>query len=342
MSISRANLFRRSNSNWYIIYHDQGKVHWKSTHTRLKHEALIVLKDFFQESESGIHPILLSEFVKEFVTLQANSLRKSTLNRIYLPTFKTFGTYCGNKLLNSYTLRDVELYKSRRLESCSPTTVNIEFRTLRAAFNLAVKWQFLKENPLSKSSQVRIPERLPVYFSKEDFRKFFAQVREPVLKDLFLFAALTGLRLGEILSLDWQRVNLERRLIVVANSAGFSTKSGKCRIVPMNNAVLEILTRSEITRDFCDAVFHLKGIRLKHSYAQHKFKEYVRQAKLNDDLRFHSLRHTFATWLVQGGVNIYEVQKLLGHSDVRTTEIYSHLTASELQGAVDKISALMN
>ncbi len=342
MSISHASLFRKPDGTWHIIFREDGRVRWKSTHTKLQHEALVILTDFLHESRSGIHDILFSEFVKEFFTLQANLLRRSTLNRIYLPAFKLFETYCGNKMLSAYTLRDVELFKSRRLERCSPTTVNIEFRALRAAFNLAVKWQFLKENPFSRSSKVRVPEQLPVYFSKEDFRDFFAQVREPVLKDVYIFAALTGLRLGEILSLDWERVNLERRMIVVANSAGFSTKTGKSRVVPMNNAVLEILTRRVATRGSCDAVFHLDGKRLKHSYVQHNFKRYVRRANLNDDLRFHSLRHTFATWLVQGGVNIYEVQKLLGHSDVRTTEIYSHLTASELQGAVDKISALTN
>jgi integrase len=342
MSKSNASLFRRTNGNWYIAYREEGRLRWKTTHTRVKHEAMKVLMDFLQESTTGIRPILFSDFVKEFIALQSSAIRKSTLERIYLRAFKIFETLCGNKLLESYTLMDVEFFKSCRLETCAPTTVNIEFRTLRAAFNLAIKWQFLKENPFSRSSKIRVPEKLPVYFSKEDFRDFFAQVKEPVLKDVYIFAALTGLRLGEILSLDWQRVNLERRMIVVANSAGFSTKTGKSRVVPMNNAVLEILVRREATKGTCDAVFHLGGTRLKHSYVQHNFKRYVRRAKLNDDLRFHSLRHTFATWLVQGGVNIYEVQKLLGHSDVRTTEIYSHLTASELQGAVDKISALLS
>jgi site-specific recombinase XerD len=342
MSISHANLFRRSNSNWYIIYHEQGKIHWKSTHTRLKHEALIVLKDFLQESESGIHSILFSEFVKEFVTLQANSLRKSTVDRIYLRAFRTFEAYCGNKQLHLYTLRDVEMLKSRRLESCSPTTVNIEFRTLRAAFNVAIKWQMLQDNPFTKSSQVRVPERLPVYFSKEDFRRFFSLVKEPVLRDLFLFAALTGLRQGEILSLKWQNVDLERRLIAVANSDSFLTKTGKCRIVPMSNAVFEMIAQRTVTKGFSESVFHSMGTALKHSFVQHKFKRYVRQSGLNDALKFHSLRHTFATWLVQGGVNIYEVQKLLGHSDIRTTEIYSHLAASELHSAVNKISAVLN
>ena len=62
------------------------------------------------------------------------------------------------------------------------------------------------------------------------------------------------------------------------------------------------------------------------------------KTELNNKLHFHSLRHTFATWLVQDGVNIYEVQKLLGHSSVKVTEIYSHLVANELHNAVNKLS----
>ncbi|MBI5475218.1 MAG: tyrosine-type recombinase/integrase [Ignavibacteriales bacterium] len=64
--------------------------------------------------------------------------------------------------------------------------------------------------------------------------------------------------------------------------------------------------------------------------------------QLNSKLHFHSLRHTFATWLVQDGVNIYEVQKLLGHSNMKVIEVYSHLVTSKLHSAVNKISLRLN
>lgn len=66
-------------------------------------------------------------------------------------------------------------------------------------------------------------------------------------------------------------------------------------------------------------------------------KKYVRGAKLNDRLNFHALRHTFATWLVQKGVSIYIVSKLLGHADVKTTQIYAHLQTNDLREVVDQI-----
>ncbi len=63
---------------------------------------------------------------------------------------------------------------------------------------------------------------------------------------------------------------------------------------------------------------------------------------MSEKLHFHSLRHTFATWLVQEGVSIYEVQQLLGHSSISVTQVYSHLAASELHGAVNKIQVVLN
>ena len=189
---------------------------------------------------------------------------------------------------------------------------------------------------------MKIPERPPIHFSSEEFSKFLGNVAKPFLKDLFLFAALTGLRQGEMLALRWVDVDLERRLIYVVNSDTFFTKSGKSRIVPMSDAVLDMLTRKSVTQQFSQFVFHRDGSVLTQSYVDHKFKKYVRQSGLREELKFHSLRHTFATWLAKSGVSIYEIQKLLGHSDVKTTQIYSHLAASELHAAVNKILIPLN
>jgi site-specific recombinase XerD len=72
------------------------------------------------------------------------------------------------------------------------------------------------------------------------------------------------------------------------------------------------------------------------------FTKCVLTSGLSDKLHFHSLRHTFATWLVQSGVGIYEVQKLMGHSSISVTQVYAHLAPSELHGAVNRISVGLN
>jgi len=330
-------LYKRSNGFYYIGYFYEGLKRWKSTGKKSKFDALKILQNFEQHLQKKQTSISFEQFIEQFKTSQAHSFRVKTLS-IYEQSFNNFKAIIGNKGLSQYTLRDVETFKAKRLETCTATTVNIEFRTLRAAFNLAIKWQLIKENPFIKSAQVKTVEQLPTYLTREDFQKLMDATVEQMLKDIFLFAALTGLRLGEIINLQWQAVDLQRKLITVENSGTFQTKSGKVRVLPMGADIERMfIRRSTSASGGAGYVFHRNGYQLNSSYVSHKFKSYVRDLGLNEALHFHSLRHTNATWLVQSGANIYQVQKLLGHSSVKTTEVYSHLAASELHEAVNKI-----
>jgi site-specific recombinase XerD len=91
----------------------------------------------------------------------------------------------------------------------------------------------------------------------------------------------------------------------------------------------------QIKADSTDYVFTREGQLIKRKTLTERFKFINEKAKLNPDYHFHSLRHTFASWLVQKGVSIYEVSKLLGHSDIKTTQIYAHLRGDDLKRAVD-------
>jgi site-specific recombinase XerD len=270
--------------------------------------------------------------------MKEHELRETTLDRIYRPAFKSLISVIGNKRLLSYSVRDVEEFKAVRAKTCSPHTVNIEFRTLRAAFNCAVKWEIIADSPFMKSKQLKIPERTPQHFTKEEFLKFHSAVTEPILKELFLLAVLTGVRQGEILHLQWSQVDFERKLIHITNSDSFTTKSGRCRTIAISEAALELLCRIRQRRDGSTYVFNRQGEKLTQSYVEHKFKKYLREVGLNDKLNFHSLRHTFATLLIEQSASIYELQKLLGHYDIKTTQMYTHLSASELHATVNKIS----
>ncbi|MGB2867196.1 MAG: hypothetical protein WBD36_01995, partial [Bacteroidota bacterium] len=189
MSISRLSLFKRSNGFWYILYYDGGKIRWKSTGARLKQDALKALSEFQALLKNKVTSPLFSDFVRQFSVAQRNVLRESTLQRIYLPSFKIFAGIAGNKALSSYSLKDVEDFKRTMLEKCSPTYVNILFRSLRAAFNLAVQWQLLGSNPFLQASGVRVPPQPPLFLTKEEFQKLLKVTNEGVLRDVFTFAA---------------------------------------------------------------------------------------------------------------------------------------------------------
>jgi site-specific recombinase XerD len=108
--------------------------------------------------------------------------------------------------------------------------------------------------------------------------------------------------------------------------------------VSMHDEVIRILLKAQRERPAIGFVFaKSSGYKFAGTYLSHRFKKYVRLAELNDELHFHSLRHTCASHLVSAGVSLYVVQNILGHANISTTMTYSHLSPSSLQDSINKI-----
>ncbi len=333
-------LFKRSNGIYYISFQEEGKRKWRSTGQRYKPAALKELFAFEKLRITHKPKTTLQAFAKDFLAYAETSFSPKTLI-IYKAALGRFLSSTGNKLLPSITAKDIDLFRVNRLKEVSPVSVNVELRTLRAAFYTALRWKLIAENPFRKVALVRIPEREPAYFTKEELQRLLSCVSERWLRDLIFAAVCTGLRRGELLNLTWRDVDFSRRLIHVQSNENFRTKWGRRRSLPINETLYQLLW-TKAQRSLSEYVFTFEGTLPRESWVSHLFKRYVRKAGLNEKLHFHSLRHTFATWLVQEGVSIYEVQKLLGHSSISVTQVYSHLAASDLHGAVNKISVSLN
>jgi len=150
------------------------------------------------------------------------------------------------------------------------------------------------------------------------------------------------MRAGELVNLKWSWIDLEEGIITVRNTETFRTKSGNERIIPINDTLKIVLNKRfpkiiDISKD--EYVFtKIKGIRLNVDFVSKNFKKISRKLNLNEDYHLHTIRHTFASNLVQRGVDLYTVKELLGHSDLKTTQIYSHLKRSNLIEAVTKLN----
>jgi len=154
---------------------------------------------------------------------------------------------------------------------------------------------------------------------------------------MVVFAVLTGLRRGELCNLKWQDVDLATRVVHIHSSATFKTKQGKRRVVALNNTAFVVL-QSRRQQSHSEYVFTLNNQKIRDEHAGRLFKRAVRAAKLSDQrLHFHSLRHTFASWLVQNGASLYQVQKLLGHSNPRVTQVYAHLQPAQMHEIVEML-----
>jgi integrase len=303
-------LFKRSNGIYYISYTESGIRKQESTGERNKTDALRKL-DFFEQPQSA-KPTTpsLQNFIKDFLKDAESSFSVGS-QTIFKTVFRHFPKFIGSRRLDSITVKDVDLYRMARAKLVSPVTVNIELRMLRVAFYRAERWKLLNENLFKRVRPMRIPEQQPTYLTKEDFQKLMTFVSEEWPKDMLVVAVATGMRRGELLNLTWESIDLERRMIHVQNIGGFQTKSGKNRTIPMNEMVFGVIWK-KVNLPHGKYVFAFRGTRIQESLATHRFKIYVRMARLDPRIHFHSLRRTFASWLVQDGATLYEVQKLLG------------------------------
>lgn len=232
------------------------------------------------------------------------------------------------------TPRCVEEFLAQKKVEASDWTARKYYGALSAAFNRAVKTGLMDKNPCEEIKKPTAAPRPPCFLSREDARRLFEVIADDHFRGLCLFALNTGLRLGEMISLRWDAVDLQRRAIVVQNTESFTTKSKRNRIVPLNDTACSIL----VTKSRAQRVFLRKdGSPWNESYVGHLFKKCVRTSGVDKRLHFHSLRHTFASWLVQDGVSIFEVQKLLGHSNIAITQEYSHLQPEQRHSTVNRI-----
>ena len=215
--------------------------------------------------------------------------------------------------------------------------LHLYHRTLKAAFTKAVVWEYIKENPFNKIKAPKITKSFPLFISEAELILILNKTEKQLLKDIFTIAFYTGMRLNEILNMRWRWVDLQKDIINVSNSKDFKTKNKSDRLIPIHQKVKTILL-IRFNSDLKQFVFYrVSGIKLNGEFISKKFKKAVREAGLNDEYHFHTLRHSFASNLVQRGISLYTVKELLGHENVKTTQIYSHLQAENLSQAVNML-----
>lgn len=337
---SKFGLFKRSNGYFYVRYLRDGRMVWKSTGCSLKRDALRELSEFRKLLERGemVPDKRLSGFAVEVSEFAGQSFAGTTA-RLYSDALERLREVLGDVRLRAITRREVDTFKAERSKIIKPVSVNRELRTLKAAFNIALRWKYVAENPFARVAFLRVPEKQPEYFTEDQFRCLLSAIGESWFRDVVLFAFATGMRAGELVSLCWDAVDFERRTVTVKNRANFQTKTGRQRTIPLNDAALAVLRRRN-GRDECERVFTYRGRSVKVDGLSHAFKRAVRLAGLPEHLRFHSLRHSHATHLAMRGVSLYIIGQLLGHSDAKTTRVYSHVQPETLHSTVNLLPVI--
>jgi integrase len=332
-------LSKRSNGNYYVFYFQpNGKRTCISTGTKLKSEALKFLSEFQEEVKKRklltITPKTILEYRREFASYSESIHRPKTTEQFNF-IFKEFAEYCQNIQLTEINSQIIEKYLQQKTK-VSVHTAQKHLAYLRSAFNKAINDKYLLTNPFDKISNFKLPERQPLFIDESLFQVLLRVIDNQDIKDIVIFAVKTGLRQMELITLEWNQINFKEKYLILDNN-NHTTKSKKVRTIPLCIEAMQILIERERNRK-SEIVFTLNGEKFKHEFLSKRFKKYVIKAKLNPKLKFHSLRHTFASWLVQKGVSIYHISKLLGHANVETTEIYSHLRTEDLRASINLLN----
>jgi integrase len=240
--------------------------------------------------------------------------------------------YFGDFMLTDISPREVSRYKSgRRGEGAAPNTVNNELRLLSHAYNLALReWEWVDSNPVSRVSKEKVNNHVERWLTYEEEEVLMST--SPIwLQEILVVALNTGLRQSEILSLMWDRVDLSRRTITILEQKN----SGKDTL-PINARALDVLkVRNKVRSIKSNLVFYSReGTGINARNLLRSFYKARERAGI-ENFRFHDLRHTFATRLVQAGVDLYKVQKLLRHKTPIMTQRYAHHYPESLRDGVE-------
>ena len=329
-----AALIQRKGSDiWYVDFVYRDIRYRKSTKTTDRELAELYLKDievkiardYLGFGKMNRKEVRLSVFMEEYL-LHSKAEKSEATVEMDSRALSRFKNLHGDIHLSKVTPKQGEDFKIKRLQEIKPVSVNIELRQLKAAFEKAVKWEYIDKNPFKEIKQCKVKHsNLPQFFNKQEINMLLNAIPEGDFKRFVLFCIYTGCRRSEALNLTWGDIDMEQGKVAFR-----ITKTGKGRIIPFNGILREMLNSMPRNREML--------FPFKKCFVTHKFKEYVKSSGIqNQSLRLHSLRHTFASHMIMEGVDVFTVSKLLGHSSIQVTEVYAHLVPDHIRACVERL-----
>jgi integrase len=223
----------------------------------------------------------------------------------------------------------------------APRSIQYALAVVRQVINHAIRNEIYSgDNAACKVSRPKVENKRLRFLTNEEADQLLENLikRSQQLHDMALLSLHCGPRAGEIFDLTWGCVDLDRRTVI------FLDTKGKNRTVYMTKKVKQMIETKNPGKP-TDLVFtNRKGTKIKE--VSNAFGRAVKELGFNDDIEdprlkvyFHTLRHTYASWMVQNGESLYTVKELLGHSTLAMTERYSHLAKDNLKNAVERFEA---
>ncbi len=339
-------LFRKKGSPyWWACYTVNGKKQNKSTKTTNKRVAERRYMKIVNDVNNSIFEDDVAKFYS-FNDMMEKYITEHSRTSVASSTLENHERYANNlkKIFDGVTLDNIDKvkvadYRSMRIaDGLGMQTLGLEITFLNAMLNAAKKeWGWIKSNPLDDVKKAvdkrhkKVITRWLLDDEEEELFKAFKEYPEKEwLRNMVIFALHTGMRQGELRGLQWKDINVSRAVAQLD-----ITKNRNPRTVPLNNTAMKLLVDMHSKKfKSSDYIFHQgNNAELTKRTVQRQFSTVIKKAEIKE-FRFHDLRHTAATWMVQHGVDLYRVSKILGHSSIKETERYAHHCTESIRDGV--------
>lgn len=264
----------------------------------------------------------IREFL-DYLNLSGKKLKTIESYRLYL---KRFSKFCNNRPISEIKLNDIAAFHNDLLANYSPSTASYHIASIKSFLNFLAKMEKNSLNP-SVLNIPRYQRKEAKFLTKTEVHKLLtsaspaSELRDRVILEIL---ATSGARLQELLNIKLRHIDFESRSIVIVNGKG-----DKTRLTFLTKEASELVKRYAIMNSLGpDSLL----FSITPRSVQRLLTKYCEKAGIKK-VSPHALRHSLATSLLQRGSNIKQVQVLLGHKSILTTQIYTHITDKELQKA---------
>lgn len=280
----------------------------------------------------------ISKFIR-YLEIEKNYSKHTLLNyRLDLADFSKKMAGLDPEKIDYLTLR--KYLATLKEKNLATRSINRHLCTLRSFFRFLAREGYLKNNPMALLASPKAEQHLPLFMTEEETGRLIESApggAEPEVSGLRDRAILetfysTGLRISELTGLNLQDVDFISGIVKTMG------KGRKERIVPIGEAAIKTLRNYlDKRKDGPEALFLNKfGQRISVRGVRNIVGKYIRRAGLRLGISPHTLRHSYATHLLNRGADLRTVQELLGHANLSTTQIYTHLTTEKLKSVYDK------
>lgn len=306
--------------------------------TRAEH---IATRSLSPKVDAPKSEMTLQKFMTDFYMPHAHTHKRTAGKDLGMFNHRIASRF-GHLALHAISRLDVQLFHSELVQKVglSKATADHHLKLMRRMLNLAVQWEFLEKNQLARIACYNQDTGIEHYLDADAVQRLVAVCEshpKKVIALLLMFLLSTGARKASAMNAKWEDVDIVNRVWRIPASV---SKSKKVATVYLNESAIWVLNQLH-TQGAKGYIFVHERTKKPYSGVEKTWYAIRKQASIGDNVRIHDLRHTYASMLVTSGRSLYEVQKLLSHSDPKVTMRYAHLSPKTLHEAASAASVLV-